>query len=177
MGHLSGLKAYLDAVYNNSIFDEALDSKKPWEVHLHGHRIVRARVLESLTYDLKLDIEGQGEEDLLKIQVKLLYPAEQSESVRPLTKMDKKTRALALPPILSAGERYHIKNKSLFPLIGPESHIIEAFTAFRQVHVFKDQFACFGRRGSEGYGPLLTDRHQLLFFEGLDAPSVWYVLR
>jgi len=117
MGYLAGLKEYLDEGYNNSFFDQALDSKQPWAFHLHGDRFIKARVLESLTYDLKVAIEGQGQEDLPKIQVKLLYPADLTDSVRPLIKMDKKVKALGMGPILSPHRRYFVKNKSLFPLM------------------------------------------------------------
>jgi len=46
-----------------------------------------------------------------------LYPADQSDSVRPFLKTDKKVRDLGLEPIISPRMRHHIKNKSLFPLI------------------------------------------------------------
>lgn len=117
MGYLKGLKEYLDAEYAKSVFAQALESQAPWEVHLHGHRIVTARVVEDIIYEVKLDIEGQGEELLHKTQVKMLYPEETAAVIRKLIKDDKKVRALGLEPILPAGDRYHIKNKSLFPLM------------------------------------------------------------
>jgi hypothetical protein len=117
MGHLVGLQEYLDEIYNTSIFDQILVSKQPYEYHLHTHRIIRARVMENLTYDLKVNIEGKGDELLPKTHVKLLYPADLAESVRPLIKTDKKVRGLGLEPILSPAMRRHVKNKSLFPLM------------------------------------------------------------
>ena len=117
MGYLLGLKEYLDEAYAQSVFDQALDSKQTWGFHLHGDRVIRAKILENLTYDLKIDIEGQGEEDLPKIQVKLLYLADLTESVRPLIKMDKKIKTLGLSAILAPHWRYFIKNKSLFSLM------------------------------------------------------------
>ena len=117
MGHLLGLKEYLDEHYNRSVFDQALDSKQPWEFHLHSYRVARATILENLTYDLKVDMKGQGEEVLPKIQIKLLYQVDVAESVRPLIKIDEKIKALGLSPILSPARRYFIKNKSIFPLM------------------------------------------------------------
>jgi len=117
MGYLLGLKEYLDETYTNSIFDQALDSKQPWEFFLHGHRVIKARIIKNLKYDLRVVIEDLGEEELPKIQVKLLYSAGLSESLRPLIKVDKKTEALGLSPILLPHQRYFIKNKSLFPLM------------------------------------------------------------
>lgn len=117
MGYLLGLQEYLDQNYHLSIFDDALQSGKAWEFHLHKHRIVNARVIENLTYDVKLDIEGAGEEILPKTDVKLLYPQDLSDSVRPQVKLDKAVRGLGLEPIIPPVKRHHIKNKSLFPLM------------------------------------------------------------
>jgi len=142
MGYLLGLKEYLDEAYANSIFDQVLISKQPWEFHLHDDRIVTARVLENLTYDLKVDIEGQGQEELPKLQVKLLYPADLAESVSPLIKMDKKIKALAQSPIPSPEERYFIKNKSLFPLV-KEKQVV--FFTLLEGEIIKGIIAGFSR--------------------------------
>lgn len=117
MAHLLGLQEYLDELYNISILDQALSSKHLWVLHLHNHRIVQATVTENLKYDIKVKIEGEGEELLPKVNIKLVYPEELSESVRPLLKTDKKTNELGLEPILAPGKRYHVKNKTLFPLM------------------------------------------------------------
>lgn len=142
MGYLLGLKEYLDKAYNNSIFNQALDSKQPWTFHLHGDRVVSARVLENLTYDLKVDIEGQGQEDLPKIQVKFLYTADLTESVRPHIKMDKKIKALGLSPILSPHRRYFVKNKSLFPLM-KENQVV--FFTLLEGEIIRGIVSGFGR--------------------------------
>ncbi|MCP4669517.1 MAG: hypothetical protein GY849_24550 [Deltaproteobacteria bacterium] len=117
MGHLSGLQEYLDANYHISVFDQALASKDPWELHLHGHRIVKAGLIENLKYDVKVHIEGGGDELLAKTDIKIIYPDNVSESLGPLLKTDEKVRDLSLEPIISPRKRHHIKNKSLFPLM------------------------------------------------------------
>lgn len=117
MGYLLGLQEYLKVNYHNSIFDQALASKQPWELHLHKHLIIRAPITENLTYDFKIKTEASGDQTLPKTDLKLLYPADLSESVRPLLKTDHKVKSLDLEPIISPEKRYHIKNKSLFPLI------------------------------------------------------------
>ena len=117
MGSLLGLQEYLDKNYNTSVFDQAFESQEPWEFHLYNHRIIKARVQENLRYNLRLRTEETGEEAFPKTDVKLLYPADQSDSIRPLLKTDKKVRDLGLEPIISPRMRHHIKNKSLFPLI------------------------------------------------------------
>jgi hypothetical protein len=117
MGHLEGLNEYLTRNYEVSVFDTALVSAKPWEMHLHGHRSIRARVLENRKWDVTIDVEGQQKEELQKIQVKCVYPADMSESIKPLFKIDKKIESLKLEPIFSPRKRYFVKNKTLFPLM------------------------------------------------------------
>jgi hypothetical protein len=117
MGYLVGLEQYLEEFYNKSIFDQVLDSGEPWQFHLHGHRTIKGRALENLTYDLKLDTQAQQEQVLSKVEIKLLYPSHLDESVRPLIKIDKEVRKLGLSPILPPRQRYFVKNKSLFPLM------------------------------------------------------------
>jgi len=114
---LLGLQEYIETNYNVSIFDQALESKEPWEFHIQNHRIVKAGILENLRYDLKLSIDETGEELLPKTDIKLLYPANISDAVGPLLKTDKKVRDLKLEAIIPPRLRHHIKNKSLFPLI------------------------------------------------------------
>ncbi len=117
MGYLQGLKEYLDEVYEQSVFTQAQASQALWVLHLHGQRVVRARVAEDVTYDVKLDIEGQGIETVPKIQIKFLYPAEHADAVKSLVKIDKKVQARNLQPIEKPADRYFVKNKTLFPLM------------------------------------------------------------
>jgi hypothetical protein len=117
MGHIVGLQEYLNEAYDVSIFNQALVSKQLYELQLHDHRTIRGRVIEDLTYDLMISIEEKESELLPKTNIKFLYPANLAESVRPLIKTDDKVRQLGLEPILSRGNRNHIKNKSLFPLM------------------------------------------------------------
>lgn len=117
MSHLMGLQDYLDEHYQQSIFDRAKDSGLPWEIHVHGHRTLKVRILENLPYDLKSDLEGEGPQLLQKTDIKLIYPADVAEQVRPLIKVEEKVMELGLLPIRSPSRRRHIKNKSLFPLM------------------------------------------------------------
>ena len=117
MGDLLGLQGYLEECYEKLIFEKAMDSGQPWEFHIHGGRIIRGKILENTTYDLKMDIEGNGELVLPKVEVKLGYPVDLSESVRPLIKTDEAVRTLRIEPIFSPRMRNFVKNKSLFPLM------------------------------------------------------------
>jgi len=117
MGHLNGLEEYLARNYAVSVFDTAMTAGKPWEFHLHGHSVLRGVVLENRKWDITLDIAGKEKEELQKIQVNYLHPADLSESVKPLIKTDQKVESMNLEPILSPHKRYFVKNKSLFPLM------------------------------------------------------------
>ncbi len=117
MGFLSGLKEYLNENYGESIFDEACRSKEPWVLHLHGHRIIRAKIRVNLVYDIKIEASDAEASVLNKTDVKFLYPLTLSEQVKPLLKVDKKVSKQALEPIIKPSLRHHVKNKSLFPLM------------------------------------------------------------
>lgn len=117
MGHLKGLDEYLDEYYGNSIFDQAYSSNQLWEMHIHSNRIIKADVTENLQFDLNVKIDGGPDEVLPKVNIKLMYPEELSGPVTRLLKTDKKINGLSLEPILAPKYRYHIKNKTLFPLL------------------------------------------------------------
>jgi sRNA-binding regulator protein Hfq len=117
MGHLSGFQEYLDQDYGTSVFDEACKSKKPWEFHLHGHHIIRSKILNNLVYDLKIKSDDTDKSVLSKTDVKMFYPIDISDKVRSLIKEDPKVSKLSLEPIIAPALRRHIKNKSLFPLM------------------------------------------------------------
>lgn len=117
MGELSGLSEYLEKGYDVSVFDTVLASGKPWVFHLHGNNSLSGVVRENSKWEVAMDIEGKGKEDIQKIQIKYLYPADLDESVRPLIKRDQKVEAQNLEPIFAPGYRHFVKNKSLFPLM------------------------------------------------------------
>lgn len=117
MRHLLGLQEYLHENYRRSVFDEALASEEQWELHLHKQRIIKASIIENLTYDLKVKGDEVREDLIPKTDIKFVYPEKLSGAVTPALSVDKKVRNLALEPIIAPGERYHVKNKSLFPLM------------------------------------------------------------
>ena len=117
MGYLLGLREYLNDFYSTSIFDQAIASKKLWNLHVHDHSLIKAQITQDLKYDLHIKIDGKIEKVLPKISIKLVYPDSQSEPVKPLLKKDNKVKKLAMEPIMAPKDRYHIKNKTLFPLM------------------------------------------------------------
>ncbi len=141
MGYLLGLQEYLDKTYHHSVFDHAVQSRQLWEMQLHGYRLVKARITESLKYDIKADIEGE-EEVLPKIHIKFLYPENLSDSVRQAVKVDKEIKEMGMSPIPAPGKRYHIKNKSLFPLMKERTVI---FFTLMEGEIIKGIIADFSR--------------------------------
>jgi sRNA-binding regulator protein Hfq len=117
MGHLRGLNEYLEEQYARTVFDTASQSGEPWELQLHESKVITATIVRNLKYDLEIRSSDTSEEILPKVNVKFLYPTAAGEQVRSLIKIDKAVKALNLEPIASPRERYHIKNKSLYPLM------------------------------------------------------------
>ncbi len=117
MAHLKGLKEYLAEFYETSIFDLAADSKKQWIFHLHEDCIEKAIIKQNSTYDLTLETQIQGDKELPKTHIKLLYQTDAADQITPLIKTDKKVKALNLEPIISLKNRNFIKNKTLFVLM------------------------------------------------------------
>jgi len=117
MGYLLALNEYLNDFYNTSIFDQALASKKRWKLHVHNHCLIKAEITQNLRYDLGIKIDGEEEKVLPKVSIKLVYPDEQSDTVTPLLKKGNNVEKLTLEPIMAPKDRYHIKNKTLFPLM------------------------------------------------------------
>ena len=117
MAHLQGLSEYLGEFYETSIFDQAADSKKQWVFHLHGDCIEKAIIKRNITYDLTFETQAQGDKELPKTHVKLLYYTDVADLLTPLIKTDKKIKSLNLEPIISLKNRHFVKNKTLFALM------------------------------------------------------------
>jgi hypothetical protein len=117
MGYLRGLNEYLEEHYARTVFDTASQSGEPWELQLHKHKVIEATIVGNQKYDLEIQSPDISDKILPKVNVKFLYPKPEGEKVKPLVKIDKTVKALNLEPIASPRERYHIKNKTLYPLM------------------------------------------------------------
>ncbi len=110
------LQAYLSEHYRKCVFRKAAGSGEIYTLHLHGRQVVDGEITSVSRYDFVLRT-GDGEQQLAKLQVKFLYPSEIKEKVGGLIKKDRKVAARNLEPIVAAGPRYHVKNKTLFPFM------------------------------------------------------------
>jgi sRNA-binding regulator protein Hfq len=164
MGYLQGLQQYLDESYEVSIFDQALSSKDMLEIHMHRHIIIKAKVLENFKYDIKIETQGNGNEVIPKVSIKMLYPLSQQEAATGLIKTDNKVRGLDLEPILAPGKRYHIKNKSLFPLMKEKTVV---FFTLLEGEIIRGIIAGFSRYeitvNMKGGVPVTLMRHSILY--------------
>lgn len=115
---LAGLTEYLKAHYEESVFDQVQKNKNQlWTLHVHGGSIETGLVVENRKYDILFVPEGGKEEELPKLHVKFLYPADSKEAVSKLLKVDQRIEAMKLEPIKRPAKRHHIKNKTLWPLM------------------------------------------------------------
>lgn len=117
MGKLEGLESYLKENYEASIFDRAVESSGVRVLHLHNHRVVTTSITENLKYDIITENDEKKQEVVPKIHIKFLYTADLSSRITASIKTDEKIKRLALEPILAPGKRFHVKNKSLYPLM------------------------------------------------------------
>jgi hypothetical protein len=163
MGYIQGLQQYLDESYEVSIFDQALFSKDMYEIHLHRHIIIKAEVIENFKYDIKVAIEGKDNKVIPKVSIKMLYPLSHSEAAAVLIKTDDKISALDVEPILAPAKRYHIKNKSLFPLMKEKTIV---FFTMLEGEIIRGIIAGFSRYeiivNLKGGVPLTLMRHSIL---------------
>lgn len=163
MTSVTPLKKYLDANYEKSAFNSAMKDTSPWIYHLHGRRIVSAQLTQNFIYDIALAIDGQPEEVIPKVSVKLLYPAVHAETAAGLIKNDSKVRARELEPIMRAKDRHHIKNKTLFPLM--EEREVLFFTLL-EGEIVRGLITAFSRYeltvSLKGGVPVVVMRHGIL---------------
>lgn len=116
MSYLVGLKEYLVASSARSVFAEAMQAQTPWVLHVHGQRIVQARIVGNDVYDVHLETADGQRNVLPKLQIKLTYPAACADAVPRLLKSDPTVRVKGLQTIQAVRERHFIKNKTLFLL-------------------------------------------------------------
>lgn len=117
MEQTDALKSYMDAHYDESIFDELLKNGEEWVLHVHGHKTIVGSVVMNNKYDVVLTTKTQDRLPVTKHYIKFLYRVEHKEDLKSKIKMDRKVKKEEIGPILNPRKRNHIKNKTLFPLM------------------------------------------------------------
>ncbi len=117
MGYLRGFNDYLSQNYNRDLFDEFKEKGIWLDFLLHGKRLVSGRILRNLKFDLLIKNEDREEFQIPKVYVKCFYLSKARVEASRAIKHDSEVEALKLKPILKPEKRYHIKNKTLYPLM------------------------------------------------------------
>jgi len=116
MSQLKGFDEYMEAQTGRSMMEEqGVGNTIVW--HLHGARKVVARLAESSTYEVVLQPENGEPIPLHKTQIKFFHATEHADALAERLKVDPEVRARNLEPILQAGARHIVKNKTLYVLM------------------------------------------------------------
>ncbi|MFP4258339.1 MAG: hypothetical protein ACLFRE_04975 [Desulfovermiculus sp.] len=117
MEYLAGLKEYLNLNYEDSALEKAY-VQGTWHVfHLHGKRVLPARIIDSQTYEATLEDEQGAHHPVHKTEIKFFHSFEEALEIAEKIKIDRQVRSQKLEPIYSTKGRHFIKNKSLYPLM------------------------------------------------------------
>lgn len=117
MEYLAGLKEYLNLSYDDFALKKAY-VQGTWHVfHLHGRRIIPARIIDSQTYEATLEDEQGNHLPVHKTEIKFLHSLEEALEIAEKIKIDRRVQAQNLEPIYYTKDRHFIKNKSLYPLM------------------------------------------------------------
>ena len=117
MAYLAGLKEYLDTNYDRFALEQAY-AHGTWHVfHLHGRRILPARVIDRQTYEATLE-DNQGiRHPVHKTEIKYFHSLEEALEIAEKIKVDRQVPSQNLEPMYYTKGRHFIKNKSLYPLM------------------------------------------------------------
>ena len=117
MKHLKGLKEYLDDHYEQAVLEQARTSGREWVFHLHGDRMVKSAAFHTEPYELIFEPHGREPETVHKTELKFFYPQEYEAAVFKALKRDATIPSQGLGPYYYTGDRFFVKNKSLYPLM------------------------------------------------------------
>ncbi len=114
---LEGLQDYLRAHQKRSLFAEEAGKGTSWCLFLHGHQRRRGRIQEDQTYEIDLETQEGGVEQIHKVKVKMVCEAAKEEEVIGRMGTNEALKKAPEGPHFGPRYRHHIKNKTLFPLM------------------------------------------------------------
>ena len=114
MKMLQGFSEYKKENYHRSCFTELIQSQEKALLFCHDGQLLEAEIAQETPFDLIL---SNGQEPLPKVAVQACARASEKKALAKLIKWDSKVKEDHNAPILAPGERYFIKNKSLYPLM------------------------------------------------------------
>lgn len=117
MKKLVGLNEYLKQNSEKSFFDSEDAAKEFHDYHIHGQKVISAKVIENYPFDVSLIAENGQNFQLKKLEIKFITETSNREKVLRQIQVNNHVRKMNLKPILSNKHRNHVKNKSLYPLM------------------------------------------------------------
>lgn len=108
------VEAHLTANHDRSILATALATGSDLTLGLHGHRVVRAKILVIDLYEITIrEVESGAEERLHKLQIKYAYDPNDHKKVKKGLEYDKERRDRAVEPVKRPQDRYACSDKRL----------------------------------------------------------------
>ncbi|MHB2149445.1 hypothetical protein ACX8XP_10345 [Calditrichota bacterium LG25] len=117
MGYLRGLSNYLKENYRRDILSEHQEAGDVLDFHIHGHKTLRGQIHQNLKYDLVVKGTQGNLRQIPKVHIKFFYSAQHSSKIASFIQIDEAIKARQLQPILNPTRRYHVKNKTLYPMM------------------------------------------------------------
>lgn len=114
MAYLKGFKETVEKAYKQSAFDLALNSKRPWALRLDdGSRLVVDFVAIGV-YEVTVKTSDGETMEIPKVRIELMYLDALADKIEAKLGVDEEVAAQKLQQTDVRGERYHIKNKSIY---------------------------------------------------------------
>ncbi len=140
MGYLRGFDEYQKQNYNRDVFKEFKAKGIVLRFHLFGHEEINRKIRKSVTFDLDLMDRNRTVKRYPKLNIKFYYPAKFQEEIKPLIDNNHEVAAMNLGPIQHIQERYHIKNKTLYPLMMERQAVVITLLEGEVLRGFIDDF-------------------------------------
>jgi sRNA-binding regulator protein Hfq len=116
-GPLAGLKDYLAAHQQESVFAREAGKGTFWCLFLHGGERKKGRIESDQKYEIDFVTEDNVVEKVHKVNVKILCDASREDEVVERLRTNEALKAAPEGPHFGPRYRHHIKNKTLYPLM------------------------------------------------------------
>jgi len=107
-----------------SILDQAVASKVPLTLALHGQKRVTGVITASDAYTVTVVPDGEAPQEIHKLQLKFASQADDARKVRRLQRADKELAASPREPIPRPQDRYTCSDKRLFRYLDDQVPVV-----------------------------------------------------
>jgi sRNA-binding regulator protein Hfq len=136
------LAAHRENYRTRSCLDDAVAAGSTLTLLLHGQRRVEAKVKSIDPYDAVLAIEGGGEEQVRKLQIKATWRPDDYKRIKKVLRKDKALSEAPRGPIERPQDRYSCSDKRLFRYLDTQT---EVDVTLLEGEVFSGTVQWFGR--------------------------------